>query len=70
MLTIGTFYIERSSNFAPCWDIANSKKEAIKKAKKWSITDKCLCSITKGNKKILFVDYTGQVYNRINKCLI
>ena len=69
MLAIGIYYIDRSHNFYPCWTIANSKKEAINKALKWSITDQCLCTISEGDKKILFTDYAGNVCKKIKDCL-
>ena len=68
MLAIGVYYIDRSNHFFPCWDIANSKKEAITKAQKWSITNNCLCSISEGQRKILYTDFTGNVHNKVENC--
>jgi len=58
-MIIGAYYIERSYRYSPCWTIANSEKEAVKKAIEWAKGSNCYVSVEFGNEQIALFDEKG-----------
>jgi hypothetical protein len=52
-MIISAYYINRSWRLSPCWDVANSLKEAKHKAKNWAIDSQCYTSVEDGSGKTI-----------------
>ncbi|PLS19042.1 hypothetical protein CVD28_01155 [Bacillus sp. M6-12] len=63
-MIIGAYYIDRSHRHIPCWTIANTLKEALEKAKSWSLESNCYVSVStteKGKEKeVALFDEKGE----------
>jgi len=64
-MIIAAYYINRSTRLLPCWDVANSLKEAKIKAKKWAIDSNCYVSIDINingkEKQVILFDEKGKI---------